>query len=139
MKKILFLIAVTAMTVLGARAQEVEMTNAQEVQEVSNVQEEQEVQKAVARPSRVPAYRGMIEYEQPNGEILRTYLRGDERSHFSMTEDGWEIIADPKGWMKYAKRNRKGEKVISCRKAHNVEKRSRCEKRWLERKGIVRN
>ena len=36
-------------------------------------------------PARVPAYQGLIERVQPNGDTLRTYLRGDERSHYMMT------------------------------------------------------
>ena len=90
-------------------------------------------------PAKVPAYPGLIERVQPNGDTLRTYLRGDERMHWLMTEDGWQIQETKKGWLKYMKLNRKGETVVSCRKAHNEEKRSRCEKRWLERKGIRRN
>lgn len=89
-------------------------------------------------PARVPAYRGLIERVQPNGDTLRTYLRGDERMHWMMTEDGWQILENDKGWLKYAKQNRKGQVVSSCRKAHNAEKRSKCEKRWLEKHGIVK-
>ena len=113
MKKILLLVALMATMVLGAQAQE------------------------EAAPQRVPAYRGLIERPQPNGYVLRTYLRGDEHFHWSMTEDGWQIIETSKGWHKYAKKNRKGEAVPSCRKAHNEANRSKCEKRWLKRKGIL--
>ena len=87
-------------------------------------------------PARVPAYRGLIERVQPNGDTLRTYLRGDERKHWMMTEDGWQIKETDKLWYKYAKMNRKGEVVTSCRKAHNAEDRSRCEKRWLNKYGV---
>ena len=87
----------------------------------------------------VPAYRGIIERTQPNGDVLRTYLRGDERKHWSMTEDGWQIMEGKNGWFRYAKLNRKGEVVIGCRKAHNADKRSKCEKRWLERHGIKKD
>ena len=90
----------------------------------------------VPHKNAVPAYRGLIERVQPNGDTLRTYLRGDERKHWAMTEDGWQIKESDKGWLKYAKKNRKGQVVISLRKAHNVEKRSKCEKRWLERHGV---
>ena len=51
----------------------------------------------------------------------------------------WQIKESKRGWYKYAKKNRKGEVVTSCRKAHNVEKRSKCEKKWLEKKGVKRN
>ena len=77
-------------------------------------------------PARVPAYRGLIERKQPNGYVLRTYLRGDEHKHWNMTEDGW---------LKYVKTNRKGELVTSCKKARNAEDRSKCQKRWLEKHG----
>lgn len=86
--------------------------------------------------AKVPAYRGLIERVQPNGDTLRTYLRGDEWSHFTMTEDGWQIVETKRGWLKYAKLNRKGEAVSSCRKAHNAEDRSKCEVKWLNKKGI---
>lgn len=112
MKKILLLVALMATMVIGAQAQE------------------------EAAPQRVPAYRGLIVREQPNGYELRTYLRGDEHFHWSMTEDGWQIIETSKGWHKYAKLNRKGQVVAHWRKAKNVEDRSKCAKRWLEKHGI---
>lgn len=87
-------------------------------------------------PARVPAYRGLIERVQPNGDTIHVYLRGDEWSHFTMTEDGWQLLENEKGWLKYAKKNRRGEVVMSCRKAHDAAKRKRCETRWLEKKGI---
>ena len=111
MRKILLLVAVMAMTAVGMNAQQ---------------------------PAKVPAYKGLIERVQPNGDTLCTYLRGDEHKHWMMTEDGWQIKESKKGWLKYAKLNRKGEAVISCRKAHNAEKRSQCEKRWLDKHGIMK-
>lgn len=110
MKRIVFLMALAVMMVLGVKAQQ---------------------------PARVPAYRGLIERVQPNGDTLRTYLRGDERMHWMMTEDGWQIIDTKSGWYKYAKKNYKGE-IVAGKKAKNAEDRSKCEKRWLERKGIKR-
>ena len=90
-------------------------------------------------PAKVPAYRGLIERVQPNGDTLRTYLRGDEHFHWLMTEDGWQIRENEKGWLKYVKLNRKGEVVLSSRKAHNAEKRSKCELRWLDKHGVKKN
>ena len=117
MKKILMMMAMMATMVLSAQ-------NAQ-AQAVENVPQRHSV----------PAYKGMIEREQPNGYKLRTFLRGDEHKHWTMTEDGWQIV-EHKGWLKYAKLNRKGQVVKHWRKAHNVEDRSKCEKRWLEKHGI---
>lgn len=87
---------------------------------------------------RVPANPRMMEMTQPNGYVLRTFLRGDEHRHWRMTEDGWQIIETDKGWFKYAKTNCKGQVVKSWRKAHNVEDRSKCEKIWLEKHGIMK-
>ena len=96
-------------------------------------------QQPAAKKQHVPAYRGLIERVQPNGDTLRTYLRGDEHHHWMMTEDGWQILETDKGWLKYAKLNRKGEVVITRRKAHNAEDRSKCENRWLEKHGIKKH
>jgi len=112
MKKTLLVVAVMAMMAVGANAQQ---------------------------PAKVPAYKGLIERVQPNGDTLRTYLRGDEHHHWMMTEDGWQIKESKKGWLKYAKTNLKGEVVISWRKAHNVEKRSKCEIKWLNKHGVKKN
>ena len=112
MKKTLLLVAIIGIVFVGANAQQ---------------------------PAKVPAYRGLIERVQPNGDTLRTFLRGDEWQHWMMMEDGWQIFETNKGWLKYAKLNRKGEAVPSCRKAHNADKRSKCEKRWLDKHGIKKN
>ena len=109
MKKILLMMALMVMMVWGMQAQQ---------------------------PARVPAYRGLIERIQPNGDTLRTYLRGDEHYHYMMMEDGWQIMETGNKWYKYAKLNRKGEAVTSCRKAHNADNRSKCETKWLEKHGI---
>lgn len=112
MRKILMLTAMMAMMWMGVNAQQ---------------------------PAKVPAYRGIIERVQPNGDTLRTYLRGDEHRHWMMTEDGWQIKESKRGWLKYAKTNRKGEVVISCRRARNAEDRSKCQQRWLEKHGVKKD
>ena len=109
MRKFLFLVALMATMTMGMYAQ---------------------------KPAQVPAYRGIIERVQPNGDTLRTFLRGDEHHHWMMTEDGWQIKEDNRGWLKYVKTNRKGEIVIARRKAHNAEKRGKCETKWLNKHGI---
>lgn len=119
MKKILVLVALLATMSLGMKAQE--------------------APKSAPEKHNVPAYRGMIERVQPNGYTLRTFLRGDEHKHWMMTEDGWLIKENKRGWLKYAKTNRRGEVVIGIRKAHNAEDRSKCEKRWLEKHGMKKS
>ena len=87
-------------------------------------------------PARVPAYRGVIDFVQPNGDTLQTYLRGDERMHFSMTLDGWQIKENAVGYMCYALQKRDGSIVAGKKVAHNEADRTKCEKRWSKRKGI---
>lgn len=112
MKKGILMIALMAMMMLGLQAQ---------------------------GPAKVPAYRGIIERVQPNGDTLQTYLRGDEHMHWMMTEDGWQIKESKNGWYVYAKTNCKGEVVASCRKVHNADKRSKCEQQWLQKHGIKKH
>ena len=91
-------------------------------------------------PARVPAYRGIIERVQPNGDTIQTYLRGDEHYHYMMTLDGWEILRNDKGWYVYAKRTAaNGDRLAvktSRKKVHNEDRRSKCETRWLEKHGV---
>lgn len=88
-------------------------------------------------PQRVQAIRTPIVRELPNGESLTILLRGDERKHWVMTTDGWEI-EERNEFFYYVTRSRKGEKVVSRRRAHAPEQRSKCEMRWLKRKGVNR-
>ena len=109
MKKIFLMMAVMATMTLGMNAQ---------------------------KPAKVPAYRGVIERVQPNGDTLQTYLRGDERMHWMMTVDGWQITENEKGWLVYMTKDKEGKAKATCKKAHNEAQRSKCEKRWLEKKGV---
>lgn len=84
----------------------------------------------------VPAYRGVIERVQPDGDTLHIYLRGDERQHYSMTLDGWQVIENEKGTLCYAVFGKDSTVVAGKKQAHDAEKRKCCEKRWLQRKGI---
>ena len=118
MKKILLMAVIAILTVgMSVRAEE----------------------KKIPERQNVPAYKGIIERVQPNGDTLRTYLRGDERHHWMMTEDGWQILEGKKGWYVYARTNCKGKVVASCRKVHNADKRSKCEQRWLQKHGIKKH
>ena len=90
------------------------------------------------KQAKVPAYRGVIERVQPNGDTLRTYLRGDERMHWTMTLGGWQITQNDQGWYVYMQA--KGENAAPSRKkAHNAADRSKCEKKWLEKHGVKRS
>lgn len=92
---------------------------------------------ASAQPSRVPARRDPIVRTQPNGDTLTILLRGDERSHRTMTLDGWQIKENNEGYLCYATQKKGGDLVASKRVAHNPDSRSRCERSWLKRYGIL--
>lgn len=87
------------------------------------------------QPQRVPAFRGVIEHVQPSGDTLHIYLRGDERSHFTMTVDGWQVRENKDGYLCYA-RKRWGRVVASRWLAHDENMRTEKEKKFLSRKGI---
>ncbi len=81
----------------------------------------------------VPARREPIEFVQPNGDTLTIRLVGDEWHHYRMTIDGYLIDQNSKGYYCYAKYNSKGHIVCTRRKAHNKDKRSKCEQRYIDR------
>jgi len=85
---------------------------------------------------KVPAYRGEIVREQPDGYQLKTFLRGDERSHYAMTIDGWQIKENAKGYFCYAQQKKDGSIVASRKVAHNEADRKKSEQKWLTKKGI---
>ncbi len=50
----------------------------------------------------VPAYRGLIPYPMASGDTLNIYLRGDELSHYYMSEDGYMLIPGEDNNLRYA-------------------------------------
>lgn len=84
----------------------------------------------------VPAYPGVIERIQPEGDTLFTYLRGDERKHWTMTLDGWQVLENKRGRLCYAKQCKGGKLVVSRKKAHNEGRRTADEIKWLEKYGV---
>lgn len=85
------------------------------------------------RQNKVIATPNPIEVQQPNGETLTIRLRGDERSHYRITEDGYRIELNKAGTYCYCKKNKQGQYVISKKQAHNAADRTKCEKRFLQR------
>jgi len=50
----------------------------------------------------VPAYRGLISVNQPDGTTLKVYNHGDEFFHYKTTEDGYLVQENAKGVLEYA-------------------------------------
>ena len=84
------------------------------------------------QPSKLPAKLDLMIAVQPDGDTLNIFLRGDEKNHFRMTEDGFLILKDDDGFYCYAKECR-GDVKPSSRKAKNAEKRSWCDKLYLRK------
>lgn len=94
--------------------------------------------KKIDAPQRVPAIRTPIKHVQPDGDTLIVLLRGDERYHWMMTEDGYLIRENGNGVICYLQKGKRETAVVSKRQAHNADKRKCCEKRWLKKKGITK-
>lgn len=50
----------------------------------------------------VPAYRGAIQYTQPDGSVMEFYRSGDENGHKMLDAEGHELIKDADGWLRRA-------------------------------------
>ena len=69
------------------------------------------------KPARVPAYQGVIERIQPNGDTVYVRLHGDERRHWMTLEDGKTLVKEnKKGYICYAKKKKDGRIVATCKK-----------------------
>ena len=71
---------------------------------------------AQQKPARVPAYKGVIERIQPNGDTVYVRLHGDERRHWMTLEDGKTLVKENnKGYICYAKKKKDG-RIVATRK-----------------------
>ncbi|MGN0187849.1 MAG: hypothetical protein ACI392_08935 [Paludibacteraceae bacterium] len=89
-----------------------------------------------AQPARVPAVREPIEVIQPDSTVLTVLLHGDEWKHWRTTIDGFVIDQNDKGFYCYIVTNCHGEQGVGCRVAHDPAVRSRCESKYLAKKGV---
>lgn len=72
----------------------------------------------------VPAYRGKINYTQPDGSRLTVYLRGDEYFHYYESEDGAVLLHDDDGRLCYATLDGGGNAVASALQATDMSRRN---------------
>mgnify|MGYP003556670165 FL=1 len=69
------------------------------------------------KPARVPAYPGVIERVQPNGDTIYVRLHGDERRHWMTLADGQTLVKENRrGYICYAREKKNGKIVATCRK-----------------------
>ncbi len=78
---------------------------------------------AQQKPARVPAYKGVIERVQPNGDTVYVRLHGDEKKHWMTLEDGVTLVKEnKKGYICYAKKKKNGTIVATCKKVRKSQK-----------------
>lgn len=82
---------------------------------------------------RVPANPNPITIKQKDGTQLTFYMKGDENRHWRETEDGYTILENKKGIYEYAKADKKGKLKCSGIKAHEIDKRTKKEMRFLSK------
>lgn len=90
------------------------------------------------RMAKVPASPHPHQYVQPDGDTITLRMHGDERMHYRATLDGYKVLQDKKGYYMYAKRKCNGKMKISKQQAHNEDKRTPKEQKFLLRKGVKR-
>lgn len=93
---------------------------------------------AVGLVAQQPARRGVpatphpLYHVQPDGDTLHYYLRGDEHFHYEITLDGFLIKQKKSGKFCYAKEKKNGEIKALCRQAHDADKRTKREVKYLK-------
>ena len=79
----------------------------------------------------VPAYKGKVKVQQPDGRTLTVQLHGDEYMCFRTTADGYTVVKDQRGYIVYAEK-KEGQLVPTSRVAHDVAERTADEVAWLQ-------
>ncbi|MDD2799504.1 MAG: M6 family metalloprotease domain-containing protein [Bacteroidales bacterium] len=70
-------------------------------------------------------------FNQPNGYMLESLLKGDEYFHFRKTTDNYVLLLNNQGYLTYAVKNTQGELVPSEVVAHNPADRTTSENAFL--------
>lgn len=86
-----------------------------------------------AQVNKVPASKKPIEYKQPDGTTLTIFMKGDEKLHWAETADGFTLLSNKDGGYEYAKLDKKKNLVKSGKLAHNLDKRTKKEFRFLKK------
>ncbi|MCH5310771.1 MAG: M6 family metalloprotease domain-containing protein [Prevotella sp.] len=79
----------------------------------------------------VPAKKGSIRMQQPDGSYVTICLHGDEYLHFNTTDDGYSVVKDSRGYYVYAALE-DGKLVPTAQVAHEVDARTAEEKAYLQ-------
>ena len=64
-------------------------------------------------PSSAPASPDIVEGRQPDGTVIKMYIRGDERINWMETEKGYTIARDAQGYWRYVQKYEGKKPVLS--------------------------
>ncbi len=81
----------------------------------------------------LPAKRGLHTLTQPDGTTIEVRIVGDEFSHYYLTPDGYPLLADSDGVMRYVTLAPNGVAVMSDVKACDVSRRGAAETEFVGR------
>ncbi len=71
----------------------------------------------------IPAKPGLIEFRQPDGNIVKIYLHGDEKIKWATTTDGYTLLFNSEGYYEYAVLDYRSDLIPSGIIAKNPENR----------------
>lgn len=80
--------------------------------------------------SAVPAKRGAVKVQQPDGSEITIMLHGDEWLHFNTTADGYSVVKNNDGFYVYAEKQ-DGQLKATTLVAHDAEQRQATELAYL--------
>lgn len=80
-----------------------------------------------------PAYPRKTKFTQPDGSTITITLKGDERTKWAVTSDGYTLLSNSEGYFEYAIADSRGYMVPSGVKAKDVEKRTSEDKEILSK------
>ncbi len=80
-----------------------------------------------------PALRDSILITQPDGSTMYILLKGDENANMKTTTDGYALLKDSEGFMRYATQDSQGNlHIINAPKANDVSKRTVSELNFIK-------
>ncbi|NPA67182.1 MAG: M6 family metalloprotease domain-containing protein [Chlorobi bacterium] len=85
------------------------------------------------RSTGVPAAPFLFDYQQPGGDKISIYIKGDGAVHWYQTQDGYTIMQDSKGVYYYTAKDKKGNLILTNIKVRNIKNRTPEESDFLKK------
>ena len=80
----------------------------------------------------IPAHKGSVTINQPDGTTVTIRLHGDEYLHFTTTDDGYSVVKNEQGYYVYAQRGKDGQLEPTHMVAHDTALRQQAERQYLQ-------